>query len=55
MDNYKIVEAKITLCVWSDVYSSYMASSNTGYIACLVIHSLHINMCFRNVHLGYGT
>jgi hypothetical protein len=57
MDNYKIVEVKIIMCVGSDVYSSYMASSNPEYNDCLVIHSLHINILFRKVvvHLGYGT
>jgi len=28
MDSYKIVEIKIIQCLWSDRYSSYMASSS---------------------------
>ena len=28
MDNYKVVEVKSIYCLWSDVYSSYVASSN---------------------------
>ena len=31
MDNYKVVEVKVVQCLWSDVYSRYMVSSNLEY------------------------
>ena len=31
MGNYKIVEIKINKCLWRDVYSSYIVSSNPKY------------------------
>jgi len=43
MDNYKIVEVKIILCLWSDVDSSYMVSSNPQSRGCVcsVVQYLH--------------
>ena len=31
MANYKAVEVKVIKCLWSDVYSSDMVSSNPEY------------------------
>jgi len=31
MANYKIVAVKVVWCLWNDVHSSYMVSSNPEY------------------------
>jgi hypothetical protein len=36
MANYKIVKVKIMYFLWSDVYSSYMMTSNPECMGCAV-------------------
>ena len=41
MAYYKVVEVKIMLCLWSDVYSIYMVSHNPEY-SWRVVHHLQL-------------